>query len=142
MISEAQKFIRKTEKERVQLVSLFLGSTKILLYTQSAYSPAAENSSNNNNNLNKNQMKSQLVEYCSPIIIITIIIWVINDSWGISLVVYFYRLLDSSNNDVHGDDDDDVLRIHKVWRRLRRQNFVNPSSIIIIIINNGNSIFS
>jgi hypothetical protein len=34
MISEAQKFIRKTEKDRVQLVSLFLGSTQILLYTQ------------------------------------------------------------------------------------------------------------
>jgi hypothetical protein len=33
-------------------------------------------------------MKSQLVEYCSPIIII-IIIWVINDSWGISLVGVF-----------------------------------------------------
>jgi hypothetical protein len=49
MISEAQKFIRKTEKDRVQLVSLFLGSTQILLYTQSAYSPAAENSNSNNN---------------------------------------------------------------------------------------------
>jgi hypothetical protein len=58
MISEAQKFIRKTEKDRVQLVSLFLGSTQILLYTQSAYSPAAENSSSNNNLKQKPNEKS------------------------------------------------------------------------------------